>query len=315
MARFGLGFVCALTLLLVLVTPGCRGLIPEAEPPEPVQPFKAVTNRVILVVLENQRFTAIIGNPHAPYLNSLASQYGVAENFFADTHPSIGDYFMLTTGDIISNDLFFSGIVTNDNIARLLGQNSLTWKAYLDSLPKIGYTGDRAYPYAKTHNPFAYFSDIVFLKDQNANLVPFSQFAGDLANDTLPSFVYIAPDQTHNMHDCPDGTRTCDNDTKVAAGDAWLQATLQPVIDSPSFKAHHTLLIIAWDESWDNDSQHGGGHIPVLIVSPDAKPGYVSNTFFQHESILRLMCERLGVPNTLGKAQNAPSMQEFFTKP
>src|SRR3954454_13494815 len=112
-------------LLELLVYAGCRGPLNLNNIPAPITPIKQVTNRVILVVLENQKYGAIIGNPRAPYLNSLARRYAVAGNFYANTHPSIGDYFMLTTGQIISNDLVFQGIVQDDNIVRELGQNSM----------------------------------------------------------------------------------------------------------------------------------------------------------------------------------------------
>ena len=36
-----------------------------------------------------------------PYLNGLINDYSVAQGYFANTHPSIGNYFMLTTGQII----------------------------------------------------------------------------------------------------------------------------------------------------------------------------------------------------------------------
>jgi hypothetical protein len=45
------------------------------------------------------------------------------------------------------------------------------------------------------------------------------------------------------------------------------------------------------------------------------KPGFVSDTFFQHESALRLIEERLELPVVLGSSTDAPSMQEFFEAP
>src|SRR3954462_379951 len=313
-SRYRLHKAALLFLLFGLVA--CRGPLTLSNIPDPITPFKPVTNRVILVVLENQKYGAIIGNPRAPYLNSLARRYAVAANFFANTHPSIGDYFMLTTGQIISNDLVFQGIVQDDNIVRELGQHSMDWKAYAQSIPSPGYTGDRAYPYAKTHVPFAYFADIIQYQSQAMKLVGTDKLQSDVALDDLPAFVYITPDQLHNMHDCASGiAKTCSNDDKIADGDAWLQQTLDPIINSPTFAAHNTLLLITWDESFDKDFEHGGGHIPVIVVSPDVKPGYISNTFFQHESALRLMEERLGLPVNLGAAVGAPSMQEFFLAP
>jgi acid phosphatase len=310
-------FQIKLALLLELVVyVGCRGPLNLSHIPEPVDPIKPVRNRVILVVLENQKYGAIIGNPRAPYLNSLAEKYAVAGNYFANTHPSIGDYFMLTTGQIISNDLVFQGIVQDDNIVRELGQHSMDWKAYAQSIPEAGYTGDRAYPYAKTHMPFAYFADIVQYPSQALKMVGTDGLASDVALDDLPAFVYITPDQLHNMHDCASGVPgTCSNDDKIADGDAWLKETLDPIIQSPNFEKHKTLLLITWDESFDKDFENGGGHIPFIVVSPDVKPRYVSDTFFQHESALRLIEERLELPAVLGASTDAPSMQEFFQAP
>lgn len=55
---------------------------------------------VVLVVEENHSFSSVIGNSAMPYLNGLASQYSLATQYYADTHPSIGNYFMLTTGQV-----------------------------------------------------------------------------------------------------------------------------------------------------------------------------------------------------------------------
>lgn len=301
--------------VVLLCLAGCRGVAPAADlPPAPIQPksSESFSNHVILILLENQKYSAIIGNSHAPYLNSLASQYAVASNFFADTHPSIGNYFMLTTGQVITNDLDFAGTTDLNNLARVMGQAGMPWRAYLESIPRIGYTGDGPYPYAKTHNPFAYFSDIHVYPAQAQNMVPFTQFATDLANNALPPFTYIAPNQTHNMHDCPNGGRGCQNNDKVAGTDTWLQQQIEPIINSPGFVKHNTLIVIIWDESWDTDSQDGGGHIPGILVGPKVKQGFVSTHFYQHESVLALISKYLGLPNTLGNEATASPMDEFL---
>jgi hypothetical protein len=72
------------------------------------------------------------------------------------------------------------------------------------------------------------------------------------------------------------------------------------------------LLVIAFDES-GNDNTHGGGRVAAVIISPLAKAGYKSTTFYQHESVLRLMLEGLGVKTLPGAAATAPAMWEFFT--
>ena len=51
---------------------------------------------------ENHSYSSVIGNAAMPYLNRLASQYGLATQYYANTHPSIGNYFMLTTGQMVT---------------------------------------------------------------------------------------------------------------------------------------------------------------------------------------------------------------------
>ena len=76
-----------------------------------------------------------------PYLNSLAQRYGLATQYYANTHPSIGNYFELATGQIITNNDSYSTIVTVDNIVRRLLAAGKTWKSYAEDLPSVGYTG------------------------------------------------------------------------------------------------------------------------------------------------------------------------------
>jgi acid phosphatase len=255
---------------------------------------------VFLLVEENHGFSDVIGNSSMPYLNSLAAQNGLAMQYFANTHPSIGDYFMLTTGKIESNDDSFSGTVPDDNLVRELKSVGKSWKSYAEDLPSAGYTGGDVYPYTRRHNPFAYFSDVLNDSTQAANLVPFSQFASDLANNTLPDFSFILPDLLDDAHD-----------GSLAQADLWLNQNVAPLLASVAFQKDG-LLIITFDEAEDSDTAHGGGHIATVIVSPKAKSGFQSQTLYQHESVLRLILSALGDANFPGASASAPSMDEFF---
>src|SRR3954470_9641213 len=108
---------------------------------------------VVLLVEENHSFESVIGNPGMPFLNNVANQYSLAADYYADTHPSIGNYFMLTTGQIITNDDSFDRIVSVDNLVRQFITNKKNWKGYAQSLPKLGHVGPNRGPYLKRHNP------------------------------------------------------------------------------------------------------------------------------------------------------------------
>ncbi len=269
-------------------------------------------NRVFIVVGENQSFSNVIGSGTMPYLNTLANRYGLAVNYFGNTHPSIGDYFWLTTGQGITNDSNFAGTVSDDNIVRQLNLAGRTWKAYAESLPSVGYTGGDAYPYVKRHNPFSYLTDVLGNPSQANNIVPFSQFTSDLANNQLPDYSFIIPNQQNNSHDCPAGLSTCTNNDKLAAADHWLKTNIDPLIASAAFR-QSGLLVITFDESVDTDTQNGGGHVTTVVISSRTTPqGFQSNTLYQHQSTLRLMAESLGLTSFPGGAAAAPNMSEFF---
>ena len=247
----------------------------------------------MLVVEENSSYSEVIGSSEMPYLNSLATQYGLATQYFANTHPSIGNYFMLTTGQIVTNDDSFTGTVDVDNIVRELLASGKTWKSYAESRndPLL---------YAKWHDPLSYLSDVENNSNQMQNLTSTSQFSSDLANNVLPSFSFVVPNLLNDGHSGP-----------LQLADAWLQDNIAPLISNATFQKDG-LLIIVFDEAATSDSTHGGGHVAAVIISPKAKQGFRSMTIYQHQSVLRLILEGLGVSNLPGASSTAPGMGEFF---
>src|SRR5215467_4274738 len=73
---------------------GCTSLaVAQTTPP---------LGHIVVVVMENHSYGDVVGSASMPYLNSLNSQYGLAQNFFANVHGSFPDYAMLTTGELIT---------------------------------------------------------------------------------------------------------------------------------------------------------------------------------------------------------------------
>jgi phosphatidylinositol-3-phosphatase len=266
-------------------------------PPPPPPPAVPVFSHVFVVVEENHSYSSVIGSSAMPYLNSLASQYSLAAAYYADVHPSIGNYFMMTTGQLVNTDDSFTATVNVDNLVRQLITAGKTWKSYAESLPRVGYTGTDVLPYVKHHNPFSYFSDVAGA--QANNLVPFSQFAPDLNNNALPQFSFIVPNLQNDAHD---GT--------LNQADNWLVQNIAPLIASSAFQ--NSLLVIVFDEGDATDTAHGGGHIATVIVSPKVKRGYTSTTLYQHESLLRLVLKACGVNSFPANSAGAADMLEFF---
>jgi acid phosphatase len=269
---------------------------------------------VFIVLEENHSFSDVIGNSSMPYLNGLASANGLATQYYADAHPSLPNYFMLTVGEGTSitgtEGDAYSGIVTADNVVRALTTAGKTWKSYAESLPSAGYLGGDDGDYLQHHNPVVYLSDVQNSSSQAANVVPFTQMAADMASNNLPDYAFIVPNVNDDAHNCPVGMTTCTSDQMLAAADQWLSTNIAPLLANSAFQ--NSLLIVVFDEAEDSDTEHGGGQVAAVLVSALVKTGYQSTTLYQHESTLRLMMEGLGVTDFPGAAATAPDMTEFF---
>lgn len=295
--RFASGLIC---LRFALSLAGCGG---NNSSPPIVPPTGVSFGHIVMVVEENANYADVVGSSSMPYLNGLMNKYGLATQYYANTHPSIGNYFMLTTGQILTNDdsqTPASFPVSVDNVVRELLAAGKTWKSYAEDLPAAGYTGGDTGNYAVRHNPLAYLTDVQNSSAQSQNLVPFTEFAGDLASGALPNYSFIVPNLCDDAHDC-----------SLATADTWLQTNIDPLVANSVFQ-HDGLLIIVFDESAD-DITNGGGRIAAALVSPAfSKAAYRSTNLYQHQSTLRLTLEGLGVKTLPGAAANAAAMSEFF---
>jgi len=321
----------AVALLLALdVTCGSGGSSTSTPPASATPP---VTYSFVAVLpLENTEFSQIIGDTtDAPFLNSLINYQGsnpsapgaLATNYFADAHPSIGNYFMMTTGQLVTNDDTFSPTsagypVTVDNVVRELNKAGKSWKVYAESLPSIGYTSGDVVPYLEHHNPFSYFSDVVGNAQQSANIVPFTQFAADLnagpagTLGNLPNYAFIVPNAQDDSESCDVMAPGC-----IAEADAWVQTNIGPLLETPAFQ-QSGLLIITWDEGATSDTSNGlggtgGGHVATILLGAGVKAGYQQQTtnVYDHASLLRLTMDSLGLTTQLPIA-NATPMTEFL---
>ena len=283
-----------------------------------------------IVVEENQDFSCVIGNPAMEFLNNLATNYAIAASFYANAHPSISNYFVLTTGQAIYKGRmgdYRTDAVDVDNVIRALKKEGKTWRAYVEGVPGPGYTGGNidSTGYVKRHNPLAYFTKDM-TPEEKANLAPFPQFSDDLAHDRLANYSFLVPNLFDDGHSVKgtngsnQGSARCGDATALKQADSWLKNILSPLLSSSVFK-DRGLLVITYDEASRDDESDGvghwgGGRVATVLVSSKVKPGYRSITLYHHESTLRLMLEALGVNESRwpGGSKDAPSMAEFFGK-
>ena len=273
-----------------------------------VQLHTPASRHIVVVMEENQGYSSVVGDTAAwPNLNNLIANGALPTSYYADSHPSIGNYFMLTTGQVLTTNDSSTTVWNVDNIARRMLAAGIPFKVYAEGITQ-GYVGGDTGSYVVRHNPFALLSDVAN-NPAVANQViwPFSQFAVDLANGALPEYSFVVPDVNDDAH----------NGTPQQA-DSWLQTNVvMPLSNAPAFQSGGDgILSVIFDEALTTDTTHGGGHVAAVQWGPDVKVGYTqaSTTLYQHESMLRTWMEALGLANPPGAAANAPSMSELFVQ-
>ena len=268
------------------------------------------SQHVFVLVLENHSYESVIGNPTMPYLNMLAKRYGLATQYYANSHYSIPNYMWLAAGAVVTTNDNTTARFDVDNIVRHLQVAGKTWKEYAEGLPYAGYVGYNVGNYVERHNPFPYFMDVAN-SSEKYNIVPFTELAADIAARTLPNYAFITPNLVDDAHN---GT--------LSSSDKWLQAHLPVLLNSPEFQSDG-ILFITFDESVDSDCRpapscpplpesKGGGRVATIVIGPKVKPGYRSTHFYQHPSVLKTMALALGLTTFPGAAATAADMSEFF---
>ena len=180
-------------------------------------------SHVFIIMLENHALDNTIGdiNPATgklsmPYLTMLSKTYGNATNYYGVTHTSEPNYIAATSGNnwwvnndnewtVVGNNTFGVNHYDHTNIADELQAAHIPWAAYMEAMPTAGYLED-SWPsdsnalYVSKHNPFDLYTDIHNNPSIAKNIKPYSDMARDLNSRNAPRYVWISPDECHNMH-------------------------------------------------------------------------------------------------------------------
>ena len=262
----------------------------------PASAVPAARSHVAVLVLENKEYGQVIGNPAAPYLNSLARRYALATRDYGVTHPSLPNYLALTAGTTFGVNHDCTGCsFGGPNLMTQLSSAGFSWRSYVGGVPSSCYLGARATSYVKALNPFAYFRSITESASGCSNLVPLSNLSADLQAGNLPDFSWITPDLCQDTHHC-----------SVSTGDRFLSQLVPPLVKG---LGPHGALFILWDEGVTNrglgGTRNGGGHIPAIVVGPDVRPGTRIKTPMNQYTTLRELESAFGVP-PLRHARSVP---------
>jgi phosphatidylinositol-3-phosphatase len=334
-------------------------------------------DHVFVIMLENHSQSSVIDDPNAPFITSLAHKYALAANYYGVTHPSEPNYVAAISGSNWGRNVDDPTLVYDHlNLVDELESHHLTWAAYMESMPSAGFTGTQ-YPanaalYANKHNPFVLFQDVLSSPARLAKIKPYTDFAADMKAPKLPSFVWITPNQCHDMHGgvftqiaadgsdgtpCPYGSAKDDaNDAALKQkADAFVKTAVDTITATSAWRSGRTAIFVVTDENdftgnkstdgWESadgccDSPYlgpgtpflasneqpdgnvwvggiyGGGKIPAIVMTAKGTPGKVSQTAYNHYSLLSTIQWNWGLPPLANTADtvNVKPMTEFFSK-
>jgi phospholipase C len=188
-------------------------------------------------------------------------------------------------------------------LADELMQNGLSWRYYA---PKVGV--DVGYQWSA-------FSAIAHIfRDPAAwsNVVsPETQILTDAAAGNLPDVTWVAPRLVNSDH--------AQVKTHVGGGPDWVASVVNAIGQSPAWKS--TAIFITWDD-WGGfydhvtppnvDAMGLGFRVPLIVVSPYARRGYVSHVTHEFGSILRFSEEAFDLPSLRTRDAVSDDLSDMF---
>ncbi len=259
-------------------------------------------DHIVVIVLENRDYSAVIGSEQMPYLNELASKNVLLTQYHAVAHPSLPNYIALISGSTFNIQSDCTDCMVNQaSLPDLIEKSGRTWKAYEEDMPSPCFIGD-AGNYMQKHDPFIYFDPI--RKDAarcKSSVVPLPQINEDLKNGLFPNFAFITPNMCHDGHNCG-----------LSVVDGWLKSEVDLLQGSPALGSR-SLIAILFDEGLTGSDEaccgipENGGRVAAVLISPQGKPAFQDSTPLSHYSLLKTIIRSWGLPDLNETANPAVS--------
>jgi phospholipase C len=202
--------------------------------------------------------------------------------------------------------------LTAKTIFQALDEANVSWKIY------VTYTGGTYLTYFDT-----------YYQQHQANIVPATQFAADAQNGTLPAVALIESGYESGQDEHPNNP--------VQKGMMYSASFINALLQSPSWK--DSVFFLTFDEAggiYDHvapvatvnpdglapkdlsptdiagDFTRTGFRIPLIVISPFAKQGYVSHTNADYTAMLKFIETRWKLAALTKRDAAQPDMTEFF---
>ncbi len=250
-----------------------------------------------------------------PFTYSLVEHFPIGQRFFCSTlcqtYPNRRFFFAGTASGAI-NDKAYALITpaANGTIFDRLDAHHIRWRAYADPL-----ASDLILPNVRNN------------KSQAGNIGTIDQFTADAAAGRLPQFTFIDPNYD---------TTSEENPQDIQVGEQFVAKIVHSLMRAPTWK--HTALFLTYDEHggyYDHvpppraikpdkippqtlpgdlpgSYDRYGFRVPLVVVSPWAKPHYVSSRVQDLTSITAFIERKWNLPAMTYRDANADPMTDYF---
>jgi phospholipase C len=233
-----------------------------------------------------------------PFYHWLARTFAISDRHFGDALGGTWSNraFLYTGSSYGIHDTGQMTIPMARTIYDALDAAHVSWGVYSDGNPRQDLLGWDA-----THVGFHRFED----------------FLVALEGGALPAVTFVDPGPGQDEHPPND----------VALGENWTRRIYEVAVASPLWPS--IAIFVTYDESgglFDHvpppaaclpsasltEFDRLGVRVPLIVVSPWARPGYVRHTPSAHTSILRFVELRFGLPALSARDANADALLDVF---
>jgi phospholipase C len=156
-------------------------------------------------------------------------------------------------------------------------QAGLSYRLYTPKINEMGYL----WSICPT------FADCIFTP-QADSMVPTAQFLTEAAAGTLPQLSFVIPTGLDSQH----------NSSSMLEGDNWIAENVSAVMNGPQWSS--SIIFLTWDDCgcfYDHVPPPDGLglRVPMIVISPYAKAGYVDSNVASIPSMLAFVERTFGV--------------------
>lgn len=281
------------------------------------------------VYVEGSNFTmGYYDQRDIPNYWDYAKHYTIADHFFSSFNgPSSNNHLYSVSaqdGGILNFDctvkdaekeLDDSDGFTFLAIVDLLEKKNVSWKYYVETTPVPPGVPDPCnfyYPNPKKYSPWSPLPGFASIRNnpqRMARIEALNHYFQDLKQGTLPAVSYIVPDFADSEH--PPAT--------PERGMWYVTKIVNALMESPYWK--NTAIFITWDDYggfYDHvpppqvDGFGFGPRVPAIVISPYAKPDYVSHYTYEFSSVLKFIEERWSLGHMTARDHWADDLRDCF---